>query len=101
MKIFGIGLLGGILPLAIFMMSSSNPTSPQSDTVFGESGNGYAHNASFNGLAEGLPVDNFVAASENSLNSVVHVTTKVVTTSFERDIFSEFFYGPGAGGREF
>ena len=52
MKIFGIGLLGGILPLAIFMMSSSNPTSPQSDTVFGESGNGYAHNASFNGLAE-------------------------------------------------
>jgi len=100
MKIFGIGLLGGILPLAIFMMSSSNPTSPQMDTALGEPGNGYGHNTSFNGLA-GLPVENFVAASENSLNSVVHVTTKVVTTSFERDIFSEFFYGPGAGGREF
>jgi Do/DeqQ family serine protease len=28
------------------------------------------------------------------------VTTKVETTTFKRDIFSEFFYGPGAGGRE-
>ncbi|OFZ60620.1 MAG: hypothetical protein A3D92_09660, partial [Bacteroidetes bacterium RIFCSPHIGHO2_02_FULL_44_7] len=50
---------------------------------------------------QGLLTDDFVAASENSLNSVVHVTTKVVTTSFQRDIFSEFFYGPGAGGKEF
>jgi Do/DeqQ family serine protease len=35
------------------------------------------------------------------LNSVVHVTTQVETTTFQRDIFSEFFYGPGSGGREF
>ena len=100
MKIFGIGLLGGILPLAVFMMLSSDPTSPQVDTVVGGSDNDYVHNASFNSFT-GLPPEDFVAASENSLNSVVHVTTKVVTTSFERDLFSEFFYGPGAGGREF
>jgi Do/DeqQ family serine protease len=48
-----------------------------------------------------LPAEDFVLASENSLNSVVHVTTKVVTTQFQRDPFFEFFYGPGAGGREF
>jgi Do/DeqQ family serine protease len=44
---------------------------------------------------------NFVDASESSINSVVHVTTKVVQTSFQRDLFQEFFYGPGAGGKEF
>jgi Do/DeqQ family serine protease len=49
---------------------------------------------------QGTPVD-FIQASENTINSVVHVTTKVVQTSFQRDIFQEFFYGPGAGGREF
>jgi Do/DeqQ family serine protease len=31
----------------------------------------------------------------------VHITTKVVQTTFQRDPFQEFFYGPGAGGREF
>jgi Do/DeqQ family serine protease len=45
--------------------------------------------------------NNFVKASETTVNSVVHVTTKVVTTQFQRDPFFEFFYGPGAGGREF
>ena len=43
----------------------------------------------------------FIAASESSINSVVHVTTKVVKTSFQRDPFQEFFYGPGAGGQEY
>lgn len=50
--------------------------------------------------ATAVPAD-FVEASENSINSVVHVTTKVVHTTFQRDLFQEFFYGPGAGGREF
>ena len=35
------------------------------------------------------------------MHSVVHITTKVVQTTFQRDPFQEFFYGPGAGGREF
>jgi len=49
----------------------------------------------------GVLAPNFVDASESSINSVVHVTTKVVQTSFQRDLFQEFFYGPGAGGKEF
>ena len=32
---------------------------------------------------------------------MVHVNTTVETTSFQRDIFSEFFNGPGSGGQEY
>lgn len=99
MKLFGFGLLGGMLPLAIFMLFQQSPETRNVDTTSG--GMDYnARSVSLN-TAGGLPTENFVEASENSLNSVVHVTTKVETTSFQRDIFSEFFYGPGAGGREF
>ncbi len=100
MKLFGFGLLGGMLPLAIFMLFQQSPETRNIDTSSGGSGDYNAHSVALN-TAGGLPTENFVAASENSLNSVVHVTTKVETTSFQRDIFSEFFYGPGAGGREF
>lgn len=85
--------------MVVFMMLSNDPTSPQTDSVF-NNGENYGRFTSLSGT-NGIPSENFVAASENSLNSVVHVTTKVVTTSFQRDIFSEFFYGPGAGGREY
>lgn len=99
-KLFGIGLLGGMLPLAFFMMFTERPVSPDQNIDSNTSKSNYAMRVGLNPL-EAVQVDNFVLASENSLNSVVHVTTKVVTTSFQRDIFSEFFYGPGAGGREF
>jgi Do/DeqQ family serine protease len=59
------------------------------------------HAKSINLEATNTSVPNFIEASENTINSVVHVTTKVVKTSFHRDPFQEFFYGPGAGGREF
>lgn len=100
LKIFGIGLAGGFIPLAAFLLLSNNPSTPQVDEIVGGRNEHYAQQTSFNSMS-GLPAENFVAASENSLNSVVHVTTQVVTTSFQRDLFSEFFYGPGAGGREF
>ncbi len=100
MKLFGFGLLGGMLPLAIFMVAQSGPISPQSDTAYENDLNVRAHAVGLNSNG-GLPTESFVEASENSLNSVVHVTTKVETTTFQRDIFSEFFYGPGSGGREF
>lgn len=99
-KIFGIGLLGGLVPLSMFYLLSGNPTMNIDTIQNGSGSDGTAQFTRFNSL-EGLPTEDFVAASENSLNSVVHVTTKVVTTSFQRDFFSEFFYGPGAGGREF
>ncbi len=100
MKLFGFGLLGGMLPLAIFMIAQNDAVSPQSDTAYQNDLNVRAQAVGLNSNG-GLPTESFIDASENSLNSVVHVTTKVETTTFQRDMFSEFFYGPGSGGREF
>lgn len=99
-KLFGIGLLGGMLPLAVFLTLNQEPQTPQLDTVQNQSTESFGKKTalSFNNMVPGI---DFVNASENSLNAVVHVTTKVETTTFQRDIFSEFFYGPGSGGREF
>lgn len=96
LKIFGIGILGGTLPLVAFV-ALNRPTNKLSDSVI--DGNQY-YNAQPVGLnSSGSSVD-FTEASANTINSVVHVTTKVVQTTFQRDPFQEFFYGPGAGGRE-
>lgn len=99
----GLGLLGGMLPLAVFVVFNGTieSHSPQSDSVLGGAESKFSRQTNFNSMFAGLPNEGFVNASESSVNSVVHVTTKVVTTSFQRDMFSEFFYGPGAGGKEF
>jgi Do/DeqQ family serine protease len=97
LKQLAVGFLGGIIPLAAYLtINYYSEDSKLSDQVL--DGN-KQHNARFASM-QGTPVD-FIQASENTINSVVHVTTKVVQTSFQRDIFQEFFYGPGAGGREF
>ena len=96
LKVFGIGIIGGTLPLAIYF-SVASPDQLLSDQVI----DGNRQNSSrFASLNPTGPVD-FVPAAESTINSVVHVTTKVVRTTFQRDPFQEFFYGPGAGGREF
>ncbi|MDX2362844.1 MAG: trypsin-like peptidase domain-containing protein [Crocinitomicaceae bacterium] len=96
-KLFGIGLLGGMVPLLVFSLFSSDPAIDQTDTYTNDSGISYAQNASFSGFPN-TPPENFVAASESSLNSVVHVTTTMKSSANQRDIFSEFFYGPDSGG---
>lgn len=100
LTIFGLGLLGGMLPLAAFVILNGNGgIFPQSDTISDLESNNLARRTNFN-WAGAVPSEDFVMASESSLNSVVHVTTKVEKTHFQRDVFSEFFYGPGSGGRE-
>lgn len=97
-KTFGIGLLGGMLPLSVFWLSGSD----RSGFISSEDFYGGTPVRRTNFVASNaIPSEDFVFASENTLNSVVHVTTKVVTTQFQRDPFYEFFYGPGAGGKEF
>ena len=98
-KLFALGMLGGMLPLGAYLMLSGSPFNKLSDQVIDGNRLSNIHTVSFDG--SGAIAPNFVEASENSINSVVHVTTKVVQTSFQRDLFQEFFYGPGAGGREF
>lgn len=89
-----------MLPLAAFVIMSANDgATPQTDTVSDAQTHKLAKQTNFN-WAGAVPSEDFVMASESSLNSVVHVTTKVEKTHFQRDVFSEFFYGPGSGGRE-
>ncbi|MGY8927849.1 MAG: hypothetical protein ACKVJC_11230, partial [Flavobacteriales bacterium] len=99
-KRFGIGLIGGMIPLAFFLFFSNSSAKNHVDSRIQNGGEQNGQAVNFNGSME-IAAENFIAASENSLNSVVHVTTTVETTSFQRDVFSEFFYGPGAGGQEF
>ena len=98
-KTLGLGILGGIVPLSAFLYFNTPQEDKKASNLLDGQKNNYAIPTK---LPEGVTtLTNFTEASENSLNSVVHVTTKVVKTNFQRDLFSEFFYGPGAGGREF
>ena len=104
-KIFGLGLFGGIIPLVVFIiLSGSSPSQlingPHIDLDLKTDKNGFLHKTGFNKISP-VGAQDFVDASESSVNSVVHITTTVVKTSFQRDPFYEFFYGPGFGGREF
>ena len=98
-KLFGLGLIGGMLPLGAFLMFNATSYSNLSDEVIDGNRLYNARAVNFDGTNPIGP--DFIAASESSINSVVHVTTKVVKTSFQRDPFQEFFYGPGAGGQEY
>ena len=96
-KIFGIGLLGGAIPFATYVYFQTS-SGFLSDRVIDGNKNSYARSVGLNGVSD---ANDFTEASESTINSVVHVTTKVVQTTFQRDPFQEFFNGPGAGGREF
>jgi len=101
-KTIGLGLIGGVIPLSVFLMlngeSEVQKYSPTPISVGANNVNTHLTNNSL--ISEGQHVVDFKTASANSLNSVVHVTTKVVRTMVQRDPFFEFFYGPGAGERE-
>lgn len=97
-KLLGLGLLGGMLPFGAYLMLTTSTYSRLSDEVLDGNRIYNARAVTFDG--QNL-APNFIDASETTINSVVHVTTKVVKTTFQRDPFQEFFYGPGAGGREY
>jgi Do/DeqQ family serine protease len=99
-KPIGYGLIGGLLPLSIFLaLNSSQLDEKQEVSAVFSNHNPPIHSVNFSNAPAGTPTD-FVDASSKTLHSVVHVTTKVVRTTVQRDPFFEFFYGPGAGGRE-
>jgi hypothetical protein len=72
LKFLGLGIVGGMIPFAFgFVMSVAN-RGPLSEEVI--DGNRYAHNVSYSGMPT-TDAEAFVSAAENSINSVVHVTT--------------------------
>ncbi len=101
LKTIILGFTGALMAIIIFVgYESSENTSQEvllSDSVINGNQNVPIYRTSFTGLTS----TDFKEASKKTINSVVHVTTKVVQTTFQRDIFQEFFYGPGAGGKEY
>jgi S1-C subfamily serine protease len=100
-KTIALGVLGGSLPLIAFFTfyNSSN----KQVTIQEQPSNSIYQTTHFiptGGEQSSVSNPNFVNASSKTVHSVVHVTTKVVRTTIQRDPFFEFFYGPGAGGRE-
>jgi len=99
LRFLGLGILGGMLPLGVYFSIVGNTNQSLSDRVIDGNEHYYAQKASLSPTP--AMTGDFVDASESTINSVVHVTTKVVKTSVQQDPFFEFFYGPGSGNREF
>ena len=96
-KYLGLGMLGGTIPFAFGYILNATSHSSLSDEVI--DGNRFARTVNYSGMPAGT--EGFIEASESTINSVVHVTTKVVRTTVQRDPFYEFFNGPGTGNREY
>lgn len=97
-----LGVLGGIIPLGIYLGSEANNSkvSPQYNKSSNSNYELPAQNVGFYDSHGKESTIDFTYASSKSINSVVHINTKVVRTTTHRDPFYEFFYGPGAGERE-
>jgi serine protease Do len=101
LRLIGLGILGGMLPFGFYLLLQQSETKNISDSVLStKQTEVQPREVSFPVALTGN-ADGFVLASESTINSVVHVTTKVIKTTVHRDPFFEFFYGPGSGNREY
>jgi serine protease Do len=102
LKTVGFGFIGGLLAVTVILGIQKTEKAETKKLSANELIDGNRQQTAIRQVNyTGASSVDFKEASKNSINSVVHVTTKVVQTTFQRDIFQEFFYGPGAGGREF
>ncbi|MFA9211788.1 MAG: hypothetical protein ACEQR5_08165, partial [Moraxellaceae bacterium] len=84
LKYLGLGFAGGMIPFAFGYLLSTHYNGSLSDQVI-DGNRMNALKASYSGLP--MNATSFVEASESTINSVVHVTTKVVRTQVQRDPF--------------
>lgn len=102
-KSIGLGLLGGIIPLGVFLMVENgsmfnNGTSHQ---IKIEQSATSASTVGLDSDADGPLKTDFTTAAEGSVKSVVHVKTKIVQQYTQQNPFLDFFGGPGSGNRTF
>ncbi|RFC55173.1 Do family serine endopeptidase [Brumimicrobium aurantiacum] len=97
-KSIGLGILGGIVPLGVFLMVETSEYSNQSinSKQYIDQPSASVSQVNFAPSEINEKLD-FTKASQESVHSVVHVKTKVVQSYVQTDPFLEFFYGPGAG----
>ena len=98
LKSVGLGILGGIIPLTAVLLFQQINSSNSQNYFSSNQNNVPSSTVNFNEMSASAP--SFVQASASSINSVVHVTTKVVQQGVVRDPLMELFYGPGAGRRQ-
>lgn len=96
LKTIGLGILGGLLPISALIIylnfnSKSNFFEKEDFKI-------PTKQVVYNAMESEAP--SFVKASEASLNSVVHIKTKMIQQKIVRDPLMEFFYGPGVGRRQ-
>lgn len=97
-KYLGLGLLGGTLPVGALLIYQL--VAPQHENISSETNVNIPVHQTYLPLAAPESSLDFTHASELTLHSVVHVTTKVVQQRIVRDPILEFFYGPGTGKKE-
>ena len=94
-QILGLGVLGGLIPImgvfaySYFFTAENTPENPRAN-YFMEAN--YEDNEASNSQAS-VVLPDLTSASEKTINTVVHITTKV-PRQVSRDPFYEFFYGP-------
>jgi serine protease Do len=100
-EIFGIGLLGGVLPIMSFFVYTFF-FGEKYDHDFRETGNYFVEASHvYENYEHGtLKLPDLTLASEKTINSVVHITAKI-PRQVQRDPFFEFFHGPQQPSQQF
>ena len=93
LKTVGFGFIGGLLAVTVILGIQKTEKAETKKLSANELIDGNRQQTAIRQVNyTGASSVDFKEASKNSINSVVHVTTKVVQTTFQRDIFQEFFY---------
>jgi serine protease Do len=100
-EVFGIGLLGGLIPV-LGVAAYSYFSKPQLSENLQEQSNYFleANHSSDSFDNATLQLADLTSASERTINSVVHITAKI-PRQVQRDPFFEFFHGPQQPNQQF
>lgn len=101
-QIFGLGILGGLFPILgilaySYFFKSEYDIGNTRANYFVEAN--YESDESLSSLGT-LALPDLTTASEKTINTVVHIITKV-PRQVSRDPFHDFFYGPQQQGEQF
>ena len=89
LKTLAIGFFGGLMAIVLFFEFANPIQEPKVQKKAEQLIDGNRKTLGLPTKFSGLNTTDFKEASKNSIHSVVHVTTKVVQTTFHRDIFQE------------
>ena len=94
------GFLGGLIPVLFLLLYVGFFLKPSHSDTFSRDGLFLEANYSAPANSDAVLLPDLTFASDRSINSVVHITTKV-PRQVQRDPFFEFFYGPQQPNQQF